>query len=285
MCGSERYAVAFEEAPYELRRCGGCGFGWASPRLTQGALATMYSEDSYWRSRSPKTLGYADYRAAEPQYLKTFRKRLGFVLRGRPRGGAALDIGCAAGFCMEAMRELGFVAHGVEVSATIACHAIERFGFDTVHVGTLADAPFPDGAFELITAWDVIEHVVDPGALLRRARQLLASGGLLVIETQNIDSAFARALGRRWHHYKHQEHIYHFTPATLRTLLRSSGFAVEQLTPRFAGKYVSLGFIAERAGRIHPALSRALAPLGRLDAVHFYCNVMDEMIALARPAP
>jgi predicted TPR repeat methyltransferase len=181
------------------------------------------------------------------------------------------------------MSERGIDAHGVEVSKTIARHAVEHFGFDTVHVGSLQSAPYADATFDLITMWDVVEHVANPRALLIRARELLKPGGLLVLETQNIDSAFARVLGRRWHHFKHAEHIYHFTASSLRQLLGAAGFEVPILTPRHGGKYVSLDFIAERAGRIHPRLSDALAPLRRLQSVSLYVNVMDELIAVARP--
>jgi 2-polyprenyl-3-methyl-5-hydroxy-6-metoxy-1,4-benzoquinol methylase len=285
MCGSERFAVAFEEPPYSVRRCGDCGLGWVSPRLSEAGLTAMYADDSYWRSDSPKTIGYHDYRGDEQLYLRTFRRRLDFVLRDGPRGGKALDIGCAAGFCMQALSERGFEAHGVEVSGVIARHAQERLGFDTVHVGTLASAPHPPGTFDLITMWDVVEHVVDPTALLVRARELLKPDGLLVLETQDIDSAFARLLGRRWHHYKHREHIYHFTPATVDALLRSAGFRVQTRTHRFGGKFVSFDFIAERAARLHPALSAALQPITVFKSAAVYLNFMDEMVVVARPEP
>jgi SAM-dependent methyltransferase len=281
VCGGEHFRMAFEEPPYTVLRCAECGTGVVTPRAAN--LASIYVDGSYWRSSSPRTIGYGDYRAAEPLYVRTFERRLEFVLRGRPRRGKALDVGSAAGFCMQALRKLGFEAHGVEVSETIARHAIERLGFDTVHIGTLEEAPVAEGTFDLITMWDVIEHVAEPRALLSRARKLLKRDGLLVLETQNIDSAFARALGRRWHHFKHAEHIYHFTPGSLRRLLDSAGFAVERMTPRYGGKYVSLDFIAERAGRIHPRLSAVLAPLRRLDSISLYVNVMDEIVATARP--
>jgi 2-polyprenyl-3-methyl-5-hydroxy-6-metoxy-1,4-benzoquinol methylase len=283
VCRGGRFEIAFEQSPYRVMRCVECRTAVVSPRHADPA--SIYANGSYWRSASPRTLGYQDYRAAEALYLKTFRRRLAFALRGGPRGGRALDVGCAAGFCMQALRERGFDPYGLEVSETIASHARERFGFDTVHIGTLEDAPFPDGTFDVVTMWDVIEHVPEPRSLLFRARQLLRPGGLLVVETQNIDSAFARMLGSRWHHYKHLEHIYHFTPGSVLRLLRSAGFAVQTLTPRHGGKYVSLDFIAERAGRVHPVLSAALRPLGRLDSINLYVNLMDEIIAIARPAP
>ncbi len=284
LCGSERFTTAFREPPYSVRRCDQCGLGWVSPRRGPQDLVALYADDAYWRSDSPKTMGYQDYRSDEELYLKTFRRRLGFALQDGPTSGAALDVGCAAGFCMAVLRERGFQVHGVEVSETIARHAIDHFGFDTVHLGTLESAPFTEDSFDLITMWDVVEHVVDPRALLERARWLLKPGGLLVIETQDIDSPFARRLGPRWHHYKHAEHILHFTPGSLRTLLGQAGWRVQKLTHRYGGKYVSLGFIAERAGRLHPGLSAALAPLGRVQSARVYLNFMDEMVVLARPA-
>jgi hypothetical protein len=103
-----------------------------------------------------------------------------------------------------------------------------------------------------------------------------------VIETQDIDSRFARALGPKWHHYKHEEHIYHFNPSTVETLLGQAGFRVDRLSHRYGGKYVSLHFIAERAARVHPALTKLLMPLTTFGRARVYLNFMDEMIVLAR---
>jgi SAM-dependent methyltransferase len=285
LCGAQRYRPRFRDEPYEVRECCACGLVWVSPRLEEGELVGIYAAEGYWRSPSPKEQGYADYRGDEALYLRTFRRRLERALRGGPAGGRALDVGCAAGFCMQVLAERGFDVRGVEVSPTIAATAQARFGADAVHVGTLDTAPSEPGTFDLVTLWDVVEHVPDPRALLVRALQLLAPGGLLVLETQNVASAFARALGPRWHHYKHAEHLYHFTPPTIRRLLEQSGLRVEAITSRDAGKWVSLDFVAERSARLHPALSSALAPLARLGRGRgVYVNVHDEMIVTARAA-
>lgn len=282
LCGSTDWAARFREGVHEVRRCADCGLVWVSPRRDEAGLQALYGEEQYWRSDSPKECGYADYRADAERYLETFRLRLDRALRGGPHSGRALDVGCAAGYCLRVLADRGFAVDGVELSPVIAREARARLGEDAVHVGTVETSPHAPGSFDLITLWDVVEHVVDPHALLRRARELLAPGGLLVLETQDVDSPFARLLGRRWHHFKHAEHLYHFSPVTIRRLLADCGFRVEELTHRHAGKHVSGEFVAERSGRVHPALPRLLGPLGRLGSV--YVNVFDEMLVLARTA-
>jgi hypothetical protein len=144
--------------------------------------------------------------------------------------------------------------------------------------------PLRPASFDLITLWDVIEHIPDPQPVLQMARQLLAPGGKLLLETQNVASRWARLLGPRWHHYKHEEHLYHFTPATISRLLVDTGFRVLDLGARYAGKYVSLGFIAERAGRLGPVTGLLFSPLRLLRRANLYVNPRDEIIVAAEPA-
>jgi 2-polyprenyl-3-methyl-5-hydroxy-6-metoxy-1,4-benzoquinol methylase len=183
------------------------------------------------------------------------------------------------------MRDEGYDAWGLELSAPIAEEARRRLGADRIHIGTLEDAPYQPAQFDLITFWDVVEHLPDPIDALRRAHRLLRPDGLILVETQNVESRFARLMGRRWQHFKQAEHLYHFSPSTVGRLLAAGGFEVEFLTARWAGKYVGLDFIAERAGKVHPALSAVLSPISRLHGVAPYVNLFDEMIVLGRPLP
>jgi 2-polyprenyl-3-methyl-5-hydroxy-6-metoxy-1,4-benzoquinol methylase len=273
--------LVFEDPPLAVVRCTGCGLVFVSPRIASDRVAEIYGE-SYWRSPAAKDYGYTDYRGDASHWLRTYRRRLG-VLRGTVSPGSrVLDVGCAAGFFLEVMRDEGFDVWGLEISAPIAAEARRRLGTDRIHVGSLTDAPYEAGQFDLITFWDVVEHLPDPIDYLRRAHQLLRPDGSLLIETQNVESRFARLMGRRWQHFKQAEHLYHFSPSTARSLLEAAGFRTERLTGRRAGKYVGLDFIAERAGRVHPALSIILSPISRLRGVAPYVNLYDEMIVLAR---
>jgi SAM-dependent methyltransferase len=287
ICDDANPTLVFAEAPYRVLRCSKCSLVWVTPRWHDDAIHAVYGED-YWKSDSPKTKGYANYASEAALYLKTFRRRMKFVGRHVPTGGRILDVGCAAGFFLRVAREAGHDVQGVEVSRAIAQEAIRELGEDRVWVGTLDSLPrdragCAPGSFDLVTMWDVIEHVPDPQALLEQARAMLKPSGRLIVETQNVDSRFASLLGRRWHHFKHEEHIYHFNPPTIRRLLDLAGFDVESMTSAFAGKYVSFGFIAERASRLNRAASMLLKPLAAFRNANVYLNFHDEMVVVAMP--
>lgn len=287
LCGSAQRSLRFRDGPFRVVRCAGCRLVYVTPRLQGEALARIYGED-YWKSDNPKMRGYADYAREAMLYLKTYTRRMKLVRRWLRPGARILDVGCAAGYFLRVVQRDGHDVLGIEPSEPIARAAVRDLGAERIHVGTLATAPpelgYRPGSFDLITMWDVIEHIPDPQQSLHQVRELLAPGGHLLLETQNVGSLWARLLGRRWHHYKHEEHLYHFDPATVTRLLRDCGFEVVHLGSRYAGKYVSFGFIAERAGRLGRIPGLLFRPLSLLQACNVYVNPHDELIVVARPS-
>lgn len=289
ICGGRDHRTMFTEGPHRVVRCADCSLVFVTPRVADHHVEAIYNED-YWRSDRPRDRGYADYTRDEPLYLKTFARRMQFVDRWVHGTAKVLDIGCAAGFFLRTMRERGHDVFGLELSAAIAAVARQHLGEERVHIGTIEALPpdepgFAPGSFDLVTLWDVVEHVPDPQSLLRAAARMLKPEGMLLLETQNVASRFARLLGRRWQHFKHQEHLYHFNPRTIGQLLDQAGFEVVSNTPRFGGKYVSLSFIAERASRLSPAMGILLKPLHLLGRANLYVNFHDEMVVVARRKP
>lgn len=282
LCGSRESRVRFEEPPYRVVQCSSCGLVYVTPRRDASRLREMYQTE-YWKSSSAKDFGYTDYLRDEPLYLRTYRRRFAVLDRNFSAPARVLDVGCAAGFFLSVAKERGWRCLGVEVSPPMGQFARDRYGLD-VRTGTLIEQSLPAASFDLITFWDVVEHLDEPKAVLREAHRLLAPGGKLLVETQNVASCFARLMGRRWQHYKHAEHIYHFDPKTVRRLLADCGFETLECRSSLGGKYVSLEFIVERAQRVHPILSRILSPLNRLGRSAVYVNLRDEMVVLARKA-
>lgn len=287
ICGSDERTLKFAEPPFEVVTCDACGLVYVTPRLTGQDLLDIYDE-GYWKSQDPKVRGYADYASESKLYLKTFQKRMGLVQRWVGPNARVLDVGCAAGYFLRVMHELGHDVHGVELSEAIAKEAALALGADRVHIGTLDDAVtamnYAPQSFDLVTLWDVIEHVPDPQSVLRRIRELIKPGARLLLETQNVGSRWARVLGRRWHHYKHHEHLFHFTPDTIRRLLGDCGFRTLDISASYAGKYVSFAFLAERAGKLGRIPGLLCKPLGLLSSWNLYVNPRDEIIVIAEPA-
>jgi SAM-dependent methyltransferase len=281
LCSGRESRLVFADPPWRVVRCTGCGLVYVTPRPDETGLREIYGE-SYWKSPVARERGYTDYLKDEPYYLRTCRRRLRLVRRHAPNPGRALDVGCAAGYFLRVLAEDGWDVAGVEVSPFVAAFARERYGLSTIRVGTLEEANFPPSSFDLVTFWDVIEHLPDPRSVLRKARSLLRPTGVLVLETQNVRSLAARILGRRWQHFKQPEHLYHFDPDTVARLLREADLEVVENRPFFGGKFVPLGFAVERSGRLSPLLPRLLAPLGR-SRLAVYVNLLDEMIVVARP--
>jgi SAM-dependent methyltransferase len=180
------------------------------------------------------------------------------------------------------LSERGWSVHAIEPSEAARAALARALGAEALVGRTLADAALAPASFELVTLFDVLEHLPDPLAALSRARELLAPGGRLVIETQNVASGAARLLGRRWHHYKHAEHLLHFSPATLAHALERAGLESVVALRRGGGKYVGRDFLVERSARLAPWLPRVARPLSRLLPRTLWVDPRDELLVVAR---
>src|SRR5690349_22293158 len=131
------------------------------------------------------------------------------------RSGRLLDVGCSAGFFLKVARDRGFDVHGLEIPADTAALARERYDVD-VQVGTLDDAHFEPGSFDVVTMWDVIEHVRDPVGAMSTVARLLKPGGIAALMTPNVEGLFPRLSYRVadrvgfWPHPEPPAHLFQF---------------------------------------------------------------------------
>src|SRR5262249_43441964 len=178
--------------------------------------------------------------------------------RGR---GRYLDVGCGSGGSLALAATLGWQAAGIEVDATAAARA-RRFGAD-VHTGDVHSARFPAGAFDVVSAFHVLEHVPDPIGVARRMLDWLAPGGLMIVEVPNAGGLGAALFGSAWSGLELPRHLSQFAPESLaRTIALAGGEVVwcwHQAKPRY---YLwSLGHWLRdrgRAGLAHASESRVI---------------------------
>lgn len=216
---------------FDVVRCPDCGALQRDPLPSVEEMEGYYSDPSYITG---------DYFAAggrEGPEAAIFRSALD-VLAERNRGRRILDVGAGAGTFLELARAAGWDATGVELSAELAGRARARSGAHVVQ-GDFLDAALEPSAFDAVTMWDVLEHTADPGAVLDRARGLLAPAGTVVVFTIDAASLFngiadlasRMTLGRLTAPLEllyDKRHNHYFTAATLRTLLARHGFRIEK---------------------------------------------------------
>ena len=117
------------------------------------------------------------------------------------------------------------------MSADTARMARDRFGLDVV-TGTLEEGTFPEGRFDVVTLWDVIEHVPDPVKTLSLVHRILKDDGLVMFVTPNVGGLFpkvaylAARIIRYWPHPEPPHHLFQFSKRTARELARRTGFTV-----------------------------------------------------------
>lgn len=146
-----------------------------------------------------------------------------------------VEVGCGAGLFLGEAAHRGWSCLGIDVLPD-ASAATKRAGVD-VHVGELAGAALRDDTVDAIYMNEVIEHVVDPVALLREARRVLRPGGVALLRTGNARSWSARLRGRRWDYYRFGPlmHIRFYSPRAAESLARIAGFSsVRSSTRGFA---------------------------------------------------
>jgi SAM-dependent methyltransferase len=234
-------------------RCGHCASLYHGDEPDWGRIERIYQEE-YHQSR-----GHSDNAAIEVMKQATATRYLRLLDRCRPPGRRLVEVGCSAGAGLEAAARAGWEVEGVELSAAAAELARRRPGVRAVFAGRLEDAPLAEESVDVITMFDVIEHIDPPGPTLARIHRLLRPGGLLLLVTPDGGSLSARMLRGRWPHL-FVEHVVMFSRRGMRQCLEEHGFAVERLA--FAWKRINLDMLVRHA-TIHPhVLGGALLRLG-----------------------
>jgi 2-polyprenyl-3-methyl-5-hydroxy-6-metoxy-1,4-benzoquinol methylase len=178
-----------------------------------------------------------DYIDSQNERIEMFQNHLKLIKRFKPQG-SLLDIGCYAGTFLSLAKQAGYRVEGVEPSVWAANYAKEQTGAE-VHCESIEKMALPENSFDIVTLWDVVEHLEDPLLCLKKAYRAMKPDGILIISTHNIGSLFARSLGSHYP-WLMRFHLYHFTPDTLAMLGAKAGFSrvmTESYKKRFSLAY------------------------------------------------
>ena len=206
--------------------------GTAFPVPAAGQLKNLY--ERYYNFSGERATFYI---ALREWFLSSVLYRLWIRLDGdisfhaRQGSGRLLDIGCNEGRTLKNYRRNGFRAEGTELNETAA--AVARAAGFTVFTGQLDDFT-PSAPYDVAVLSNVLEHALDPKAMLLEARRLLNRDGEVWISCPNSQSWLRSVFGRWWINWHVPFHITHFSALTLQHLLKDSGFRqieIRQITP------------------------------------------------------
>jgi len=304
LCGDVPQRHVGEKNGFHLWRCEGCGM--IAARGDAGAFdAAAYYGADYFQGSDEK-FGYLDYRQDAwverwncrrrwKEITEWFRKscrtshkssRMSQVAGRttcdvRRATKSVLDVGCATGTFL-AMAPDGWERCGLDVSEYAVTAARRTVGGEVV-CGELGAAPWSERSFDLVTLWDVLDHLSDPVSALRQCRRLLREDGLLIAHVTNIGSRFARVCRNGWHLLIPPTHLHYLTPSSARRVLEATGYRLLRI--RRPGKWVPLRLVAFRVAYLMPSrMSRwfkAWLERSPVGSIPIYFNFWDVMTLYA----
>ena len=203
-----------ESPPITLATCPSCGLGWQVHPPGAEALDAAYA-----------SLRDETYVAEGDNRRRTFERGQRLVRRYAPPPSVdLLDVGCSAGLFLEVAMAAGWNAWGIEPSTWLSERAKAQVG-DRVVTAKFDDAAVAGRQFDVVTMWDVLEHVPDPGGFLGTARRALRPGGVLALNVPARDTWVASLLGGKWPLIL-PEHLFYFSRPSLTQWLTRAGFDV-----------------------------------------------------------
>lgn len=229
----------------QLTCCSKCGLIYMNPRPTLALMKQLYDQP-YYTHLVKKNL-YEKFKTA---LLRALAKlHFGYVHLGAKNrldpliywminplkgkwlkipyyvpNGRLLDVGCGNGDYLETLSGFGWKCLGTELSEKAAACARSR-GLEVL-VGDLLDLSLPSKSFDVVTLWDVVEHLHDPMKALIQINRLLQMEGIVIIGTPNVASDAYGRFGRDWHGLHLPYHLNLFKPETLTMALQAAGFDV-----------------------------------------------------------
>lgn len=253
--------ILLAEGP--LLRCVLCGQLLSSCTKEQYQSALRKWDTSNGTQPDPRSV--SRFRQVTQRRLRDLHRLLG-SLPARPR---LLDIGCSSGALLSVATEVGFSVTGVEIASN-AVETARLAGFE-VFCGYLHEANFPHSMFDVITCFELVEHLDDPIGLLTECRRIMKPDGIVTINTPNADSWTARFMRERWDGFSLISmggHISFFSPRSLSRLAEQCGFRIERLETRRV-RFAESHHVSPIAYHVLKVMGEVLnVPSGFLDKGH-----------------
>lgn len=230
---------------FQVVRCRTCQLLRTDPRPTPQAMDYYYPDDY------PPYLGtQVNQRLQSGRLRRWVRCLLDTQAQSIPalQPGKMLEIGCASGSYLHKMSHLGWLVEGIEFSPQ-AAESARQSGFQ-VYTGSLESVALKSAEFDLITGWMVLEHLHEPLKSLQKLYDWAKPGASLALSVPNAASLEFKLFQSRWFALQLPNHLYHFTPGTVRRLLEDAGWEFQEIHHQrvLSSLLASIGYLLEDKG-------------------------------------
>ena len=225
-------------------KCRRCGLIYVNPRIKREFVWQGYS-DAQDTKYATQTEGR----------LATFQRAVRMIEQYVPKRGKLLDVGCAAGFFLKVAKDAGWKVQGFEPNRALAKWGSKQYG---VSISSLdfVTAKLPANSFDVVTFWDVLEHVTDPKAYIREASRVLKPGGFLFINYPDMGSIYSKIFKQKWW-FVSPVHLFYFDRRTLQQYFEEDGLRFIEQNRHW--QTLALGYLFTRFADY----SKSLSSLGR----------------------
>jgi 2-polyprenyl-3-methyl-5-hydroxy-6-metoxy-1,4-benzoquinol methylase len=217
-CGAREARPELDKDHMHLVRCTACDLVYVTPTFDDAHYKRVYASQEYQEIVRDLGIRSHEYRV---QRFGQERVRLMAAHLAGTMAPRFLDVGCSTGFVVEAARDAGWEAVGIDLNPSAVDFGRAR-GLDLRTVA-LEEAAFEPGTFDAVSLFDVLEHLLDPVRTLRACTRLLKPGGIVFLYVPNYDSASRLLMGKDAHFIWPTHHLNYYTPATIGDLMGREG--------------------------------------------------------------
>ncbi len=225
---------------YYLEECKNCGLARVRGDFSNNFLSKFYSLDYYPQGIISKII-FDLFSIVRVSKISKYKKR-----------GDVLDIGCGDGRFLLSCKKKGYGVYGIEGS--VAARQVAKSKGIFVYSKGFLKENFKGKKFDVITLWQVLEHIDDPNVYLKKIKSILKKEGLLYIGVPNIESSQYKLFRKNWFHLDMPRHLFAYSPKTLRGMLEKNSFKVIKIDHDYL-EYNPLGFVQSFFNLILPVFN------------------------------
>lgn len=218
LCNNNSFVKLFTKDRWDIVRCDNCNLTFVNPLPTEPEIEAFYN--NYANESSEERI--SKYLQDKRSRLRKNRRKLKLLEKIQGGKGRILDIGCGLGLFVKNASDVGWIAYGVDFDRDLVEYGKKTFNIN-LHCGMLEKAKFPSEYFNVITMFNLLDHIREPVVFLKEVGRILKRGGIIYLNVHDVMGWKAQRYGKQWGAYCPPGHLYYYSYETLRKLLSKTG--------------------------------------------------------------